>query len=681
MEGQKIIGAPPGRGSSQEDAHLSSASTSQSADQLGIESVNPGEASAVYRKNVSAFTSNQALFTLSNSISLDHDDSAMLTDDDPGFTRSSSTSRRQSTASSTTNNPQRRASHGTSPDDDVIEVNSNAFQLPLDPTSRGKLKNRYIMPDGTVINGKGLGRGRPGVKRGPRKSALSREVTEGSTDAAAPVSTPSPVSQAKTTTGKRKRKDSDVIKAEDEDEDEEDEDYDADDISRDSTPEYNPAAATHTRSGRQSQKPAPLVTPATSIASPSMKRPPATQSTSSPSIKKHPKIKPKVYRGREQFALCEHCLRQHGPPGNVIVFCDACNKCWHQRCHDPKISKEVVEDTKAQWFCMDCDRILHPKRKNKPLPKPTPQLAQSASPITATPNITPAPAKVVPRYGLPLIPGMSLTMVQRKEYLNSISKEKLVEIVLQAANLAPNMPIFETPLHLAPQFLPGQPYPIFMQLATLGSSRPQTESHSLSPPAPQSQPQINDPINDTNLTPTPPPTNVKVNIASMPPPPPPSQLPAHLRAQFTSSMATGASDLPLQPVSSSSSALAASSIFSTSSSPSTPALAPAVTPTLTPNTPTPYSIGSPKRTPIYTHPTAHITTKPNTAPPPISRPTGSDADADDDDEGYYDDFDELALLYPRPGQGAYDLAIAPESSDMGIMLEGADCATFSHVVY
>ncbi|KAK5954100.1 hypothetical protein OHC33_004672 [Knufia fluminis] len=669
MDGTKPVeGVPPRRGSFQDDTELSSVGTSTP------KSRTPSINITHQANNTNAFKSNRPLSAASNNHNLDDDDDAMLTDDDPGFTKSSSGSRRQSTTLLTSVQPQNRLATSPSTDRDVIEVNQDAFQLPLDPDSKGKLKNRYIMPDGTVINGKGLGRGRPGVKRGPRKSALSRELTETSNDAAASVSTPSPGPQVKSTSAKRKRKDSDVVKAENDEDD-------LDDISRESTPEYNPAAATHTRSGRQSQKPAPLITPATSVASPSTKRPAVTQSVSSPSIKKHPKIKPKVYRGREQFALCEHCLRQHGPPGNVIVFCDACNKCWHQRCHDPRIPKEVVEDTKAEWFCADCDKILHPKRKNKAVPKPTARAAQPvvSSTPTPTPNTIPVATKVVPRYGLPLVPGMSLTLVQRKEYLNSLAKERLIEIVLQAANLAPNMPIFETPLHLTPQFLPGQPYPTFVQPPTPTAATPQAQSP---------QPQTNGQLHHTS-TPAPiaPPQAASINLASMPPPPPPSQLPPHLRAQFTSSIAAG--HLPPQPASS-------SAPQATNASSSTPHPGSTVTPPSKPTPPTPSSSSAPgpnpaptpDTRPLYTHPTAHITTKPNTAPPPPlpsststslnnPNPNGNEQD----DEGYYDDFDEMALLYPKPGQGAYDLAMAPESSDLGIMLEGGDCVTFSHVVY
>lgn len=74
--------------------------------------------------------------------------------------------------------------------------------------------------------------------------------------------------------------------------------------------------------------------------------------------------------------------------------------------------------------------------------------------------------------------------------------------------------------------------------------------------------------------------------------------------------------------------------------------------------------------PIYNHPTAHITSKPNTNPPAPN--------TDTDDEGYFDDFDEMALIYPKAGTGAYDMALPPEPTDYEILLEGPETKTFSH---
>lgn len=522
-------------------------------------------AGIVQELSSNAIKTNQAHVDALQPIDIDDDD--MLTDHDPGFTKSSSNSRRESLIQSSTADPHIANVRSPASEESIIEVHQSAYQLPPDPSARpnAKLKNKYVMSDGTVVNGKGLGRGRPGIKRGARKSTLSIEATEDNSSgsgSAAAVSTPSPGVKALTDSGKRKRANSDVTFDKEED--------NSDAFSRDSTPEYNPTS-TQTRSGRQSQRPAPIITPTAAAPTPAPKRPIITHSISSPSIKKHPKIKAKVYRGKEQFALCEHCLRGNGPPGNAIVFCDACNKCWHQRCHDPKIPRHVVADTKAEWFCADCDRILHGKKKNKSVQKAPAQPAiQPVAPVVP-PRIA-LPEKTL-TFGPPITAAGNLTLAQQKQYLQSLPKEKLIEIVLKAAELAPLLPIMETPIISRPFILEPQP----------------------------------------TQTPLPPPPQPHLHPGLARPSGPPQPVP-----QFTSTYKTPIDEVPL-----------------------------------------------------FSHPTASVPSKPYTANP--------HADPNDD-EGYYDDFDEHGALYPKPGEGAYNLALPPESVDLGMMLEGPDSTAFSHWV-
>lgn len=89
-----------------------------------------------------------------------------------------------------------------------------------------------------------------------------------------------------------------------------------------------------TQSGRQINKPAQFV--------------PA-------SYEAPPKKRAQPKRNQEQ-ALCKRCARGHSPEKNMIVFCDGCNLCWHQLCHDPIISEETVKDEAAPWYCTDCTR-------------------------------------------------------------------------------------------------------------------------------------------------------------------------------------------------------------------------------------------------------------------------------------------------------------------------------------
>jgi hypothetical protein len=325
-------------------------------------------------------------------------------------------------------------------DDSVIEVAQTSItSIPTTsvasagPKTSGKWIRQYVLPDGSVAaNGKGLGRGRPGIKRGPRPSKTSAEGSVEMDTTPGPSSQP-PTEQLSTpVNNKRKRADSDVANTRRQ--------SSSSLLSQESTPEYNPTAS-QTRSGRPTQKPVPIVISTSATASPATKRQNSSQTISTPVLKSHPKIKRRVYRGKEQSALCEHCTRGFGPIGNVIVFCDACNKCWHQRCHTPQISMEVVADSNADWFCNTCDKILHGKKAKK-LSLP----AKSEVVVEALPP----PPPPIQKYGLPLISAQMLSLEQRQNYLSTLSKEKLIDIVVLAGNLAPNMPIFETPLPLPP---------------------------------------------------------------------------------------------------------------------------------------------------------------------------------------------------------------------------------------
>jgi hypothetical protein len=289
----------------------------------------------------------------------------------------------------------------------------------LTPTSCSKKQQRtYVLPDGTVTtSGKGLGRGRPGIKRGPRKSKLATEIKAESlnpTDDTIVVPPPRK---------KRKRNASDEPPANSEP------GTPSEPSSRASSEEFIPQN-TQTRSGRQALKPSSFVPSSTTT--PVTKRP--RLSSAGPSIPKPAalaKIKRKTYRGREHAALCEHCLRGHGPPGNVIVFCDACNKCWHQRCHEPQVSESIIKDTKADWYCSDCERIINGSKKGgkKSTSKSKPSLSLSMAPVQ----------------NVPLVGASSLTREQREAQLSALSKDKLIEMLMRATDLAPALPLFENP--------------------------------------------------------------------------------------------------------------------------------------------------------------------------------------------------------------------------------------------
>ena len=104
---------------------------------------------------------------------------------------------------------------------------------------------------------------------------------------------------------------------------------DGDDASKDQV------APTMTKSGRQVQKPTQF--------NPTS---PATGATAQ---------KRRHYGKRTpEQALCKVCTRGLSPLKNQIVFCDGCNLCWHQLCHDPYIDDDFVSNESRSWFCGRC---------------------------------------------------------------------------------------------------------------------------------------------------------------------------------------------------------------------------------------------------------------------------------------------------------------------------------------
>lgn len=300
-------------------------------------------------------------------------------------------------------------------------------------SSSRRLK-QYTLADGTIVSGKGLGRGRPGIKRGPRRPKTDETGRSVSAPGSAPESVFSSSRPEATILNKRGRIGSDAYKTKSET-------PDSDSMlsaSRESSPEYNPTG--ETRSGRKVQKPVADQIQIAESVSPAAKRPRLesrnTAPTISPALKTHPKIKRRLYRGREQLALCEHCQRGHGPTGNNIVFCDACNRCWHQRCHEPQVPQSVITDTKAEWFCSNCEKILNSKKGKKA------KLAASTSTATDAPG---------PQFIGPLVGGAALSEAHKVAFLQSRTKEQLISLIMTGSDLAPALPMFQVPAPQLPQ--------------------------------------------------------------------------------------------------------------------------------------------------------------------------------------------------------------------------------------
>lgn len=163
--------------------------------------------------------------------------------------------------------------------------------------------------------------------------------------------------------------------------------------------------------------------------------------------------------------MCEHCLRGYGPLKNVIVFCDGCNRCWHQKCHDPIIPRKLVLDPSTEWFCNECSAIKEKAERVKrvaPAQKIAKTTTKTEKPVTST--TLPIPAEQA-----------------RLNYWKSLSKEDLIEIlVMQSSAIAlnPSSQVSNSPSQLqlpAPQ--PHQP-------TTAATGPPPT---STAPPAPSTK--------------------------------------------------------------------------------------------------------------------------------------------------------------------------------------------------
>ena len=330
---------------------------------------------------------------------------------------------------------------------------------PSSSLSSSRRQRSYVLNDGTVVSsGKGLGRGRPGIKRGPRKPKLYQTSSTASTTITpAPSSLPGKKRKHSTPREDEERVKTPVSSDDDDDDDDQEEDSD----------NYTPKA-TQTRSGRSTQKPQSFV----SADSPAAKKPRLATEPPNSEVK-NSVIKKKIYRGREQNALCEYCLRGRGPSNNAIVFCDGCNLCWHQNCHDPRIPKELVLDKTAEWFCKDCVVKL---KLTAIEAKDTNRQQIDESTVRAVPNAAKVVAVNTERPVLPSnttatnaaapsgLPGRSSDLHKRQQYFSSLSKQALIDLLLQAYSLAPELPIFNAagqinahapPLQTAPPSAPS----------------------------------------------------------------------------------------------------------------------------------------------------------------------------------------------------------------------------------
>ncbi|KAF3097558.1 hypothetical protein TWF594_007079 [Orbilia oligospora] len=56
-------------------------------------------------------------------------------------------------------------------------------------------------------------------------------------------------------------------------------------------------------------------------------------------------------------ARCVKCHKASDSKGDKIVFCDGCEKPYHQKCHRPIIDQSYIEVLEKNWFCFECTTV------------------------------------------------------------------------------------------------------------------------------------------------------------------------------------------------------------------------------------------------------------------------------------------------------------------------------------
>ncbi|KAH6616751.1 hypothetical protein C7974DRAFT_51494 [Boeremia exigua] len=175
--------------------------------------------------------------------------------------------------------------------------------------------------------------------------------------------------------GKRKRSDS----AEEESDNDDDDDSD---VSETYTPQ-----PTRTKSGRSVNRPIAFV-PVIPEPTPGVKRRKSTKTMLA--------------------AKCKTCQRDTDPSQNRIVFCDSCSTAYHQYCHNPPISNEVVTVLEKEWLCGPCARSRE-------------------SVVQGTEH---------------LVAAEDLSIDEKRAYLSTLPQPQLVSLLLHATIRHPELPVF-----------------------------------------------------------------------------------------------------------------------------------------------------------------------------------------------------------------------------------------------
>ncbi|KAI9893431.1 MAG: hypothetical protein M1814_006728 [Vezdaea aestivalis] len=142
--------------------------------------------------------------------------------------------------------------------------------------------------------------------------------------------------------------------------------------------------------------------------------------------KKTPSKRRGTYKRGPELGICRHCGRGAWTAGNKIVFCDGCQSAWHQFCHWPVITKEVIEEEGREFFCKECvggkdgDIDFEKLRKGQGMTLEEVSQLEPVVPDRADENGT----------------------LQKKSYLQAVPPPLLIKLLIHASTLQPSLPLF-----------------------------------------------------------------------------------------------------------------------------------------------------------------------------------------------------------------------------------------------
>ncbi|KAI9691372.1 MAG: hypothetical protein M1820_009709 [Bogoriella megaspora] len=330
---------------------------------------------------------------------------------------------------------------------------SSEYEVAREHVLRGMVTSQSMQTPPSSTRGKSSrgGRGRRGSRRGNAASAAAtptNPTTNGAISTPIAMSTPAPTpgptpastpstsrgrgsgrsrgstrarSRRVGSLGKRKRRDSESS------------------AGSDISASYTPLTTT-TKSGRNVQKPTQF----------------APSDPSPPQGTKRKRVGKRIF----ESSVCHVCKRGSSPNSNMIVFCDGCNTPYHQYCHDPPISGEVIRIVDKEWFCAPCMRSKEPSPPKVPAPVEAPNASASLStdqatsaaisneetPPTASENQD-SDSKRVHRPGSSSDINISgnqakLGGIELTEYLLACSHSTLTSLLLAASESHPDLALF-----------------------------------------------------------------------------------------------------------------------------------------------------------------------------------------------------------------------------------------------